>query len=794
MREGHDEMLCTNYPKTRAWQGVVAVAGLLALLSLFFLPALTTPDQFLARDSGSLHYPTKHWIAERWSRGELPAWNPFGGLGVPEISGAVNAVLHPFNSLLVFLPFEAGFKAWVLLSYVAAASGVLAWARLLGCGWPSAFVGAVAFALSGHMVGSSDNLQYLTTLAFVPWILAAAQAFLCRPGPVRLALVALSSAVCAAGGDPQGWGCAILLIPLLLPLMGSDSSVPYRRRLLGAVAAAGAAAAGAAPLWLPIALWLPHSSRGAGAMDYARLTHWDLLPGRLLELVIPNLLRVQPGTTTSWALDALSGGMTSSLPWVASIYFGVTTLLLAAGAACFERRARLLLAVAAVATWISCGVHLGFANVAHKVPVLGSLRYWEKMFVWPTLLVCVAAALGLQTLLGRDLKTRRRFSVAAIAVGVVLLSLQAAAGQWPAVPLGILLPRPPLSPAGAEEFLRNLHDGLVFAGLAALLLGIAAWASTTSRLGRFAPALFLAAAVIDPFAANRDAYVLAPARLGTVPIPLAAPLLEHNRRPRIFTPFEIPRDRWPDLSDLESHFIWGARSLSGAWNVQRRIANLDPYVGMPPRRLSLLRESTTPLTDVTRAAGVWSIEAIVVPVAPEWARIVGLDPPYTVLGSDPELPAFLVALPHRPRAYLAQDVRATSGGRAEAETLSLSPASRSCVIEGAVPPDFAPAAGRVEMSADEPEHVALDVMVDRPALVVLNDQDAPGWKALVDGRETDIVATNLLARGVWVPAGRHRIEFRYRTPGLLPGIGIALGLLGILSCWALLARRATAAS
>ena len=48
-----------------------------------------------------------------------------------------------------------------------------------------------------------------------------------------------------------------------------------------------------------------------------------------------------------------------------------------------------------------------------------------------------------------------------------------------------------------------------------------------------------------------------------------------------------------------------------------------------------------------------------------------------------------------------------------------------------------------------------------------------GWKASVDGRETEIYQANGMYMGIPVSAGDHKIELTYTTPGLKIGIMIS---------------------
>ena len=49
-----------------------------------------------------------------------------------------------------------------------------------------------------------------------------------------------------------------------------------------------------------------------------------------------------------------------------------------------------------------------------------------------------------------------------------------------------------------------------------------------------------------------------------------------------------------------------------------------------------------------------------------------------------------------------------------------------------------------------------------------------GWKAYIDGEETDIIRTNYLLRGLMIPEGKHDIEFRFKPKSFAIGQTLAI--------------------
>ena len=79
-----------------------------------------------------------------------------------------------------------------------------------------------------------------------------------------------------------------------------------------------------------------------------------------------------------------------------------------------------------------------------------------------------------------------------------------------------------------------------------------------------------------------------------------------------------------------------------------------------------------------------------------------------------------------------------------------------------------PAEDRVEIVIDQPQWVVAEAELTEPGIVVLADSFHPDWSLTVSsgGRapmRQPILRANQLHRACWLPAGSHRLEFRYRS-------------------------------
>jgi len=176
-------------------------------------------------------------------------------------------------------------------------------------------------------------------------------------------------------------------------------------------------------------------------------------------------------------------------------------------------------------------------------------------------------------------------------------------------------------------------------------------------------------------------------------------------------------------------------------------------------------------------------------------------------GADPPLdPAGLRVMenpyPVSPRAFFAARV-SPAGSEARfpgddgvrpppADPFVDDPAAHS-VAEGLPDERAYPTAGTLAATFDG-DRVAVRVDPSpEPRFLVLNEMYHPAWRATIDGRPAEIYPTNLVMRGLVVPADATTIELRY-TPFLASpaGLGmVAAGIVATLLGWLALRRWAT---
>ncbi len=151
-----------------------------------------------------------------------------------------------------------------------------------------------------------------------------------------------------------------------------------------------------------------------------------------------------------------------------------------------------------------------------------------------------------------------------------------------------------------------------------------------------------------------------------------------------------------------------------------------------------------------------------------------------------------------PRAFVVPELRVLPDEDAvTAAVVDPAFAPRQAAFVAAGQPGGAPFRGEataalrtVRFTHDRPNRVELQIGDGPEGVLVLADAWLPGWTAqLADGTALPILRADAGLRALRLPPGSQRVTFRYRAPGLVPGLLLsALALLALLTLpW--LARR-----
>ncbi len=130
-----------------------------------------------------------------------------------------------------------------------------------------------------------------------------------------------------------------------------------------------------------------------------------------------------------------------------------------------------------------------------------------------------------------------------------------------------------------------------------------------------------------------------------------------------------------------------------------------------------------------------------------------------------------------PRAWMAYEGRSVETFNPEELD-----AEKPSLMENVVAPTAGPGpeAAVTVLPSESNARVPIRVEDTRPGMLVLADAFYPGWKATVDGENTEIYAVDGMLRGVLLDEGSHDVEFSYKPRSLKTGMIVSgLALLAI---------------
>jgi|GEM_PF-212687 len=120
-------------------------------------------------------YPWRKFALDILYAGHLPLWNPYLGNGAPLIANHQSALFYPPNWISLLLPLDYSLGWLAALHLVWAGIGMVTLARALGFRPLGQVVAGLAFGLSQYLVARVLFLSINSAVAWLPWIIWAAE-------------------------------------------------------------------------------------------------------------------------------------------------------------------------------------------------------------------------------------------------------------------------------------------------------------------------------------------------------------------------------------------------------------------------------------------------------------------------------------------------------------------------------------------------------------------------------------------------------------------------------------------
>ena len=753
-------------------------AGLFSGTNIFGSPLADAKSQF---------FYTRLFGFSSLAEFSIPLWNPYVFAGTPFVGTLQSSLFYPPNLIFALLPIAVAMNWSIALHLALAGISTYFLLRRYGVSAFGATLAGMVYTLSAPQVMHiyAGHLNALSSMAWTPLMFLLLDRMIRETEMKECIWLGLTICLQFLAGQPQYLFYTMMALTAYLLLFGyieGNEAGRFRmtsRPLMLFVAAIAIGVGLSAIQIAPTFEMTRYSTRED--LTYEWVSQFSFPPAHLITFLIPDffgeMLKVP-----YWGRNYL---------WEMTAYVGIAPLLLAIVAVCRVRQKRVwfFAGLAAASLLLALGKFTPLLKIAYTVvPGFNLFRGNSKFIFLTAFSLAVLSGFGADLLLRscRDKAMKLvMLTVAGVAAVVVLVLLQSCSAEWFRLAINGSV-RSGDFYSDAMQIMTNGFEQVAvgnFQSGAILTLGLLAATVLILLLTNFdwldqkiVMLLLLVVVGFDLFTFG-SRYMVSFDSRGAYWNQEAVDFLRKDRMPfRVMAP------------EMEANCGMASRieTLGGYDTIM--LKRFSEYInlahGTPPEEPDLYVN----LTATNKLTDLLTVKYLL--LGPKSSIAEG--GPFTLVFSNGVAKVYQNKNVF-PRAFIVHGVKQLSGKQAIFQELVKSdfdPWSYAIVEEevpavSGSPGEREPVPTVVSHAA---QRVVIDAVLSRPGLLVLGDTYYPGWKVFVDGRESKLYRTNYLMRGVTLPGGSHRVEFRYEPTSFRIGALITLGTLGgaallLARCW-----------
>ena len=742
----------TFFNKNKIELFILTIIPILFLYRMVFFGEIVTTNDELER------HPINEWRDGYLNdNADTPQWYPNLFSGMPSYGGYIYTSGDPTKYFRSNILFNNGLKIWFYLSL--SGIGMFVLMNMLGMSRSSALIGSAISALTPYTFGliNAGHLNKIFSMAYIPWVIAAAIYLIDRTTIKAILFLALATALQLWANHPQVAYYTWMVIGFYYVWMvvSSLNTISIKRSiypLVGIVAGLILALFMVSDPYLDIYKFQKHSNRGARSVldrsnqtesgtDWNYATQWSFHPLETISFIYPYHYGLQ---NTS---DPKRGAYWGFMPFTQSThYLGLVAIIFAILGALLKKPDKLewiFWAITALTLITGFGSYLPvlYKPFYSLLPFFSKFRIPSMIYMLLAITVPFLAARGIDTLLDQTDKEetfKKVLYVAGGIGGITMILIMFGDGLFSFSAVGdARYNNPGFITKMRSSRIELYNKGLLLAfSISIGALGLI-WGLIYEKIKRhiFVYGLLLLA-LFDLWMLNSEFMDIKPPKNMDMMFQRSKAIEYVKEDPDHFRIFPA------DKLGSNQYSYWNIESIGGYRPIKlRNYQDLMDAKGF----------NKPQIMDMLNVKYVLTSRKINNPDFVSIKGVPGLYENKNVL----------------PKAWIVGDVKAVNSQRESLmETLlsGFDPSKTAILYNYSGDRSTKDVSGQVSVRSRTENKIELISISDTGGLLVLSEiYYKPGWKATVDGNETPIYQTNHILRSVEVPPGEIEVIFEYDT-------------------------------